>query len=261
MGRPRAPWTLSRDEVFRRYRAGESAIDLARECGLYSYAPIVRELREAGIPIRPRGAPPGRIPAHIAAKMLHLDSDQVRALRAEGLSTGEIGQRLGCSAESIRRLMVEHSIERLEGKARTDRNAFWQGGYHVDSQGYILVRQPEHPQANRAGYVRSHRLVMEAKVGRPLSRREVVDHEDGDTSHNDPSNLRLYPDNAAHLRATLTGCAKLAPVEREALRREAVRRARLRVDAILAASRTGDDQLPSWWPRPSTAPRTSQPAP
>lgn len=247
--------------MFRRYQAGESALDLARECGLSGYQPIVRELREAGIPVRPPGGRPGRIPAHIAAKMLHLDPTQVRALRAEGLSATEIGQRLGCSAEPVRELMVEHGIERLPGKARSDRNAFWRGGYAVDKHGYILVRRPERPDANRAGYVRAHRLVMEATLGRPLAPREVVDHEDGDTSNNHPDNLKLYPSNGEHLRATRTGRPRLAPAEREALRRQAVQRARQRVAAILAASGTGADPSPSWWPRPSTAPRTAPPRP
>lgn len=261
MGRPRAPWALSREDVFRRYQAGESAVDLAQACGLRGYHPILRELREAGIPIRPRGARPGTVPAHIEARMLHLNPDQVRTLAAEGLSTQEIGERLGCSEEPVRELMVSLGIPRLPGKARPGRNAFWRGGYSVDKHGYILVRRPEHPQASRAGYVRAHRLVMESKIGRPLTRREVVDHCNGDTSDNDPANLELYPSNADHLHATLSRSSRLSAEQREARRREAVQRARRRVAAILAESGTDADRSPSWWPRPSTAPRRAAPTP
>lgn len=43
------------------------------------------------------------------------------------------------------------------------------------------------------------------KLGRPLERTEVVDHIDGCTFHNDPSNLRVFASNADHLKATITG--------------------------------------------------------
>ena len=64
---------------------------------------------------------------------------------------------------------------------------------------------PEHPQANRHGYVREHRFLMEQKLGRYLTRKEVVDHIDGDPSNNDLANLRLFASNGEHLQATLTG--------------------------------------------------------
>lgn len=39
----------------------------------------------------------------------------------------------------------------------------------------------------RGQYV--HRLIMEAKLGRPLTEEETVDHEDGNTLNDAPSNL------------------------------------------------------------------------
>ncbi|MFM6959567.1 MAG: HNH endonuclease [Schleiferiaceae bacterium] len=50
-----------------------------------------------------------------------------------------------------------------------------------------------------------HRLVLEQKLGRPLLASERVDHIDGLTLHNSPDNLRLFQDNAQHLRETLAG--------------------------------------------------------
>jgi hypothetical protein len=46
-----------------------------------------------------------------------------------------------------------------------------------------------------------HRLVMEAKLGRPLSESEEVDHIDGDTLNNHPSNLQLLT-ASEHARET-----------------------------------------------------------
>jgi len=74
-----------------------------------------------------------------------------------------------------------------------------------DKDGYWLVLMPDHPQANRHGYVREHRLLMEKKLGRFLTRREVVDHRNGKSWDNRLSNLRLFSTNGEHLRATTTG--------------------------------------------------------
>lgn len=75
----------------------------------------------------------------------------------------------------------------------------------LDKHGYVLLKHPAHPQANRHGYVREHRLVMEQTLGRFLTRLEVVHHLDGNRGNNAPENLELFASNADHLRAELTG--------------------------------------------------------
>jgi hypothetical protein len=89
-------------------------------------------------------------------------------------------------------------------------------------EGYVLIYRPDHPYANKAGYVREHRLVMEGKLGRYLTPTEVVHHKpisEGGTGRRDDNreeNLVLYAANADHLRAELTG---RAPRGRQAGRR------------------------------------------
>jgi hypothetical protein len=68
MGRPRKQWNLSFDEVRRRYEAGESAQELAAACGLVSYGPVLRTLREAGVKIRGVGGPAGPRASHVSVK-------------------------------------------------------------------------------------------------------------------------------------------------------------------------------------------------
>lgn len=75
----------------------------------------------------------------------------------------------------------------------------------ADKHGYILVHMPDHPNCDRHGYVREHRIVMEQKLGRLLDQKEVVHHLDGTTDNNHPDNLGIYPSNGEHLRDTLTG--------------------------------------------------------
>ena len=77
-----------------------------------------------------------------------------------------------------------------------ERNPAWVGGRAVGTDGYVIV--------GRSGQ-KEHRLVAEQTLGRSLSETEVVDHIDGLTLHNAPENLRVFPNNAEHLRATTRG--------------------------------------------------------
>lgn len=229
------------EELARRYAGGETLRDLADAAGV-SYQTVRRRLERWGLQVRGNEKTPATRAKIAAAKAIDFDLAQLQAWRDEGLSTYDMALRLGCSEEPVRRAMVKAGIDRLPAKARPERNAFWAGGYTVDPEGYILVKAPSHPDADRHGYVRLHRVVMEAQLGRRLLPGEVVDHIDGDTSNNQASNLRVFPSNAEHLRATLTGKKKLPQAERKALRQEAVRRARARVAAILAESESGAGQ-------------------
>jgi hypothetical protein len=226
------------EEMRRLYEAGMSAKELGALSGT-SLQTVQRRLARAGVHVR---GPAERTPQHRArlaeALRVEVPESQLRELHAQQMSCAEMAPILGCGEEAIRRRLAELRLPRLPGKARPEQNPFWRGGYKVDGQGYILKHQPGHPHA-ADGYVRLHRLVMEKQLGRYLLPEEVVDHRDGDTSGNDPGNLRLFASNAEHLRATLAGVKKLPAAERERRRQEAVRRARLRVAAILAESGTG----------------------
>lgn len=47
--------------------------------------------------------------------------------------------------------------------------------------------------------IREHRVVAEETLGCPLRHGEVVHHVDGDHRNNDPSNLLVMPNQAAHM--------------------------------------------------------------
>ena len=95
-----------------------------------------------------------------------------------------------------------HSAETRSKMAAAQKGpggSMWKGGVTADG-GYKLRLRPEHPYANNRGYVREHRLVMEAMLGRYLRPEEVVHHVDSDLSNNRPENLMLFADGAAHTR-------------------------------------------------------------
>lgn len=132
-------------------------------------------------------------------------SAMIRELAGRGESLSEIARRVGTNKRLVKRFLTKHDIPHRPFRQTGSNNPAWKGGRQTDKSGYILVHRPDHPDANRHGYVRAHRLVMEEKLGRRLEPGEVVHHRDGDRANNVPDNLELFPSNGVHLAETLKG--------------------------------------------------------
>jgi hypothetical protein len=63
---------------------------------------------------------------------------------------------------------------------------------------YLHSYCPEHPRANNVGYVYTHVLVAEKKLGRYLTSDECVHHVDRDKFNNSPDNLIVFKTVADH---------------------------------------------------------------
>lgn len=122
-----------------------------------------------------------------------------------GLTENEIQHQMGVTHKSTKKYLRAAGRPSRPRGQQGAANHYWRGGRQVDKHGYILVYSPDHPHRDSANRVREHRLVLERHLGRYLLPEEVVDHINGDTSDNRVENLRLFPNNAAHLRATLKG--------------------------------------------------------
>jgi transposase-like protein len=73
---------------------------------------------------------------------------------------------------------------------RGERSPNWKGGRENRKDGYVMVHAPGHPKAHK-GKVLEHRLVIEKKVERYLTRNEKVHHLNHDTFDNRKENLVL----------------------------------------------------------------------
>lgn len=60
------------------------------------------------------------------------------------------------------------------------------------TDGYIFVFNIFHPNADKQGYIFEHRLVMEEKLGRYLTKEENVHHKNGIRDDNRIENLELW---------------------------------------------------------------------
>lgn len=78
-----------------------------------------------------------------------------------------------------------------KGQLALAKNPTWKGGRTVASNGYVLIKQPDHPLADARGYVYEHRLVASEMLGRPLRPGELVHHRNGAKSDNRPENLEI----------------------------------------------------------------------
>lgn len=165
--------------------------------------------------------------------------DDVEKWAAEGVSAQEIGRRIGTVGKRVRGYLRRHSLPYTYVHYVGSHNPAWSGGRIIDKDGYVLIYRPEHPYANSGGYVREHRLVMEKILGRHLKPHEVVHHENDDRQNNDPSNLRLFGTNGAHLAETLAGKPhNCSPDGRRRLSESAIHTQKRLAAARLAARKT-----------------------
>ncbi len=104
-------------------------------------------------------------------------------------------KRKGQSSKQIANLKKLHlnQIGKSGSKAQN-----WKGGRIKTDKGYIEIWQPYHPLANKRGYVYEHRLIMEKKLNRFLTPKEIVHHINRIRDDNRIENLELFKSNSEH---------------------------------------------------------------
>lgn len=97
--------------------------------------------------------------------------------------------------ERCREMGVKYGAKNVR-KAIEARRIHGTGHKKLRDDGYIATYYPDHPDANREGYVMEHRLVMERFLGRRLEKDEVVHHINEVRTDNRIENLMLMTPSA-----------------------------------------------------------------
>lgn len=132
---------------------------------------------------------------------------KIADLFSQGYYSHEIAEMVGKTPKAVQKTARRYNFPSLHNffPPELEERVNWKGGIKM-MKGYAYKRTPNHPNGTKHGnYVAVHRLVVEKKLGRYLTKKEVVDHIDGDITNNHPDNLRVFPNNAEHLRVTLKG--------------------------------------------------------
>jgi len=67
----------------------------------------------------------------------------------------------------------------------------WKGGIKKSSCGYWEILKPDHPRANKQGYIKRGHLILEKKIGRFLLSYEFPHHINGIKTDDRPKNLEV----------------------------------------------------------------------
>lgn len=188
----------------------ESLCDGTRTCR--DVAALAGDILEGSVAniARANGWPLKPLP-HTGKKKSSNNLAVIEAIKATAdgiLTSHEIALIVGSTDKYVQRVMLANDLPRLPQRKIMlgEENPSWVGGRRIDLGGYVLVAAPRgHPHQRKSGSIYEHRLVLEEKIGRYLKPIEVVDHIDHLTIHNRPDNLRLFPNNASHLQATISG--------------------------------------------------------
>lgn len=124
-----------------------------------------------------------------------------------GMSQDEIAAKYGTSQKVVWRAMRKMGVPTRIAAKRNQTgplNNTWRGGRVLRAKakrqrgersafgnGYYYVLMPDHPNANRSGYVAEHIAVMTAHIGRSLRKGEMVHHINLNKHDNRLDNLAL----------------------------------------------------------------------
>lgn len=99
------------------------------------------------------------------------------------------GRRHYCSKEC--------NAARLSTERRGANHPMWRGGRYVH-RGYVMLKSPSHPRADRCGYVPEHVLIAERAVGHFLPSSSPVHHANLNPGDNRNGNLVVCENQGYH---------------------------------------------------------------
>jgi len=136
------------------------------------------------------------------------NTEEIIALHQRGLSSTQIAEKLNGAKSTVEYRLKQAGITRTntdgirlaiaDGHMKTpvpkgtrgSHHPCWKGGrFKRGSREYIYIWKPEHPRADKAGYMLEHIWVWEQCHNKPVPKGHDVHHLNGNKGDNRPSNL------------------------------------------------------------------------
>lgn len=122
------------------------------------------------------------------SKLVHVKSNWIyQKYWNEKLSTHKIAKLCNVTQAAIWAFMKRDNIPR-----RSRSEAQWKGGTIKNPCGYIMIHNPDHPNAFSNGYIHRSRLIAEKKLGRFLKKGEITHHKNGIRTDDRPENISVF---------------------------------------------------------------------
>lgn len=153
------------------------------------------------------------------------DESKMLELYESGMTQEEVAKELGTTQKVIYKRMKKLGYKARPAIKRNQNGEFndnWKGGRVKHSNGYVYVRQKDHPRAlKNGGYVLEHILVAERYIGRYLKYGEVIHHINGVKDDNRPENLYIT-NHTEHMRLHSQGISHLVKSNLDQLKEEVI---------------------------------------
>ncbi len=120
-------------------------------------------------------------------------------------SQSAVAEKYGCSQSAVHLQMKNAGLKTPPRNHWGEKNPKWRGGRRIDSDGYVQIYTPDHPNRTVRNEVPEHRLIIEKHLGRYLKPEEVMHHKNGIKDDNRIENLELHDSNGSHAKLHLPG--------------------------------------------------------
>ena len=182
---------LNADQLRELYSVQRLSQDTIAKMFNVSQVTVANYLLRYGIPTR----------GFCGKQIVFLDKEELQRLYGVEQWTMEaIAKHFDCGESTVRHNLIRYGLmlsgeENLRRRMERNKERYTHKMVH---KGYAHTRVPDHPEADKAGYVPDHRLSAEKVIGRSLGNGEIVHHINFRKRDNDPSNLAVMGGNDHH---------------------------------------------------------------